>query len=49
MGGPTCSYVAVGIASEFIGAHKLPHPAKNAFDRVEIPSRGHRRVTGIKK
>jgi hypothetical protein len=27
MGGPTSSYAAAGIALEFTGAHKLPHPA----------------------
>jgi hypothetical protein len=27
MGGPTSSYAAAGIAFEFIGAHKAPHPA----------------------
>jgi hypothetical protein len=31
MGGPTCSYAASGIALEFIGAHKPPHPATKCF------------------
>jgi hypothetical protein len=31
MGGPTSSYAAAGIALEFIGAHKPPHPAAECF------------------
>jgi len=31
MGGPTSSYSTTGIASEFIGAHKPPHPATKCF------------------
>jgi hypothetical protein len=31
MGGPTSSYAAAGIALEFTGAHKLPHPATKCF------------------
>jgi hypothetical protein len=31
MGGPTSSYAAAGIALEFIGAYKPPHPATDCF------------------
>jgi hypothetical protein len=31
MGGPTSSYSAAGIALEFLGTHKTPHPATNCF------------------
>jgi hypothetical protein len=31
MGGPTNSYAAAGIALEFIGALKPPHPATKRF------------------
>jgi hypothetical protein len=31
MGGSTSSYAAAGIALEFIGAHKPPHPATKCF------------------
>jgi hypothetical protein len=31
MAGPTSSYAAAGIALEFIGAHKPPHPATKCF------------------
>jgi hypothetical protein len=31
MGGPTSSYAAAGIALEFIGTHKHPHPATKCF------------------
>jgi hypothetical protein len=33
MGGPTSSYAAAGIALEFIGAHKPPHPATTISSR----------------
>jgi hypothetical protein len=39
MGGPTSSYAAAGIALEFIGAHKPPHPAgkccRQGVDTIE--------------
>jgi hypothetical protein len=28
-----------GITIEFAGSRKFLHPAKNAFDKVEVPSR----------
>jgi hypothetical protein len=31
MGGPISSYAAAGIALEYIGAHKPPHPATKFF------------------
>jgi hypothetical protein len=38
MGGSTSSYAAAGIAFEFIGARKPPHPATECFHKVAIPS-----------
>jgi hypothetical protein len=37
--GRTSSWAVGDIAFEFTGARKLPHPAKCAFDKVEMPSR----------
>jgi hypothetical protein len=42
VGGLTSSYAAAGIALEFIGAHKPPHPATKVFqqggDTIEADS-----------
>jgi hypothetical protein len=40
-GDPTSSYAAAGIALEFIGAHKPPHPATECFRQCGDPSRGN--------
>jgi hypothetical protein len=40
MGDPTSSYAAVGIAFQFIGAHKPLTQQQSAFDKVKIPWRG---------
>jgi hypothetical protein len=40
MGGLTSSYAAAIIVLEFVGAHKTPHPATSAFDKLEIPLNG---------
>jgi hypothetical protein len=34
-------YAAAGIVFEFSGAGTLPHPAKYAFNKVEIQDVGH--------
>jgi hypothetical protein len=47
MGGPTSSYVAAGIALEFVGAHKPPHQQQSSFHKVEVPSRGPHLIATI--
>jgi hypothetical protein len=39
MGGPTGNYVTTSIALKIIGTLRPPHLAKDAFSKVETPSR----------